>query len=88
MITLDNIFSHEIIGLRAIVSNSPNSEIIGLNGTVVDETKSMFTIKTGNGFKNIPKKYNTWKFFVDNQEMTLNGSMLEKRSFDRLRSKI
>jgi len=88
MITLDNIFSHEIVGLKALVSNSPNSEIIGLNGTVVDETKSMFTIKTGNNFKNIPKKYNTWKFFIDNQEMTLSGNILEKRSFDRLRSKI
>ena len=88
MITLDNIFSHEIIGLRTIVSNSPNSEIIGLNGTIVDETKSMFTIKTGNGFKNIPKKHNTWKFYVSGQEMTIHGRMIEKRSFDRLRSKI
>ncbi len=88
MITLDNIISHEMIGLKALVTNSPNSEIIGLNGTIVDETKSMFTIKNGNNFKNIPKKYNTWKFFVDNQEMTISGNMLEKRSFDRLRSKI
>ena len=88
MITLDNIISHEMIGLKAIVTNSPNSGIIGLNGTIVDETKSMFTIKNGNSFKNIPKKYNTWKFFVDNQEMTISGNMLEKRSFDRLRSKI
>jgi len=88
MITLGNILSHEIVGLKVIIRNSPNSEIIGLNGTVVDETKSMFTIKTGNRFKNIPKKYNTWKFFVDNQEMTISGTMLEKRSFDRLRSKI
>jgi len=55
MITLGNILSHEIVGLKAIIRNSPNSEIIGLNGTVVDETKSMFTIKTGNRFKNIPK---------------------------------
>jgi len=81
MITLGNILSHEIVGLKAIISNSPNSEIIGLNGTVVDETKSMFTIKTGNRFKNIPKKYNTWKFFVDNQEMTISGTMLRKTFF-------
>ena len=88
MISLNNLFTHEIIGLNAIISNSPNSEIIGLNGTIVDETKSMFKIKTGNSFKNIPKKHNTWKFNVAGQEMTLHGNMLEKRSFDRLRSKI
>jgi ribonuclease P protein subunit POP4 len=88
MITQENIFSHEIVGLRAEINDSTNSEIIGLNGTVVDESKSMFTLKTGNKFKNISKKYNTWKFIVDDKEIMLHGGILEKRSFDRLRSKI
>ena len=88
MITLENLSTHEFVGLKTMISNSPNSEIIGINGTIVDETKSMFAIKMGNKIKNIPKKHNTWKFNVDGQEMTLHGSALEKRSFDRLRSKI
>ena len=88
MITMDNIISHEIIGLRATISQSSNPQIIGLNGTVVDETKSMITIKNGLKIRNIPKNTSTWKFDVNGNEITLHGSSLEKRPADRLRSKI
>jgi len=88
MITLENIPKHELIGLKTIISDSTNKQIIGLNGTVVDETKSMFIINTKNGLKMIPKKHNTWKFHVNNKETTLSGTLFEKRSFDRLETKI
>ena len=88
MITLENIPKHELIGLKTIISDSTNKQIIGLNGTVVDETKSMFIINTKNGLKMIQKKHNTWKFLVNNKETTLSGALFEKRSFDRLETKI
>ncbi len=88
MITLENISKHELVGLYTIISDSHNRQIIGLNGTVVDETKSMFVINTKKGFKMIPKKYNTWKFNINNNETTLSGALFEKRSFDRLETKI
>ena len=47
---------HELVGLKTIISDSPNKQIIGLYGTIVDETKSMFVINTKKGFKMIPKK--------------------------------
>jgi len=88
MISLENIPKHELIGLKTIISDSTNKQIVGLNGTVVDETKSMFIINTKNGFKMIQKKHNTWKFLVNNKETTLSGALFEKRSFDRLETKI
>jgi RNase P/RNase MRP subunit p29 len=88
MITLENIPAHELVGLKTIISDSPNKQIIGLYGTIVDETKFMFIINTKKGFKMIPKKHNTWKFNVNNTETTLSGTLLEKRSFDRLETKI
>ncbi len=88
MITLENIPINELVGLKTIISDSPNKQIIGLNGTVVDETKSMFVINTKKGFKMIPKKYNTWKFHVNNKEITISGTLFEKRSFDRLETQI
>ena len=88
MISIENIPKHELIGLKTIISDSTNKQIIGLNGTVVDETKSMFIINTKNGFKMIQKKHNTWKFLVNNKETTLSGALFEKRSFDRLETKI
>ncbi|HSG73613.1 MAG TPA: ribonuclease P protein subunit [Nitrosopumilaceae archaeon] len=88
MITFENISIHEMIGLQTVVSESTNSQIVGLTGTIVDETKSMFTLNTKNGFKTIPKKQNTWKFFSDGNEFTLSGTLLEKRAFDRLGIKL
>ena len=46
MITADNITSHEFIGLNTEIVQSTNPQLIGLNGRIVDETKSMFTINT------------------------------------------
>ena len=88
MITLENIPAHELVGLKTIISDSLNKQIIGLYGTIVDETKFMFIINTKKGFKMIPKKHNTWKFNVNNKETTLSGALFEKRSFDRLETKI
>jgi len=88
MITTENITAHELIGLHTEIIESSNSEIIGLNGTITDETKSMITINTSNGTKMIAKSNNMWKFSIDNTEITVNGSKITKRPFDRIRGKI
>jgi len=87
MITAENIASHELIGLRTEIVESSNPQIIGLNGTIIDETKSMITINTINGTKMIAKSNNSWKFSVDNKEIVLNGSKIAKRPFDRIGAK-
>lgn len=88
MITAENILSHEFIGLNAKVSKSTDPQLIGLNGTIVDETKSMFKISTHNGIKSIPKNVNQWKFTINNQQIVIDGTKLAKRSYDRLGGKI
>ncbi len=55
MITADNISRHEFIGLNTQITKSSNQQVIGLNGTIINETKSMFTINTKKGVKNISK---------------------------------
>ena len=87
MITTENILLHEIIGLEAKIVESSNSQIIGLNGTVVYETKSMFTINTKEGFKKIPKNWNKWKFTLNDNFVEIDGKSLTKRPQDRLRIK-
>jgi ribonuclease P protein subunit POP4 len=87
MITAENITSHELIGLRTEIVESSNSQIIGLNGTITDETKSMIIINTSNGTKMIAKSNNSWKFSVDNKDIILNGSKIAKRPFDRIGGK-
>ncbi len=87
MITSENIMSHELIGLRTEIIESSNSQIIGLNGTIIDETKSMIIMDTTNGTKMIAKSNNSWKFSIDNKDVVLNGSKIAKRPFDRIGGK-
>jgi len=87
MITVDNITSHEFIGLYTEITLSSNPQIIGLNGRIVDETKSMFRINTKNGMKLIAKSKNSWKFTIENQDIVIDGSKIAKRPFDRIGGK-
>ncbi len=87
MITIDNITSHEFIGLHTEITQSSNPQIIGLNGRIVDETKSMFTISTKNGTKSIAKAKNSWKFSIENKDIVIDGSKIAKRPFDRIGGK-
>ena len=87
MITLDTITRHEFIGLETQIVKSNNSEVVGLNGTIINETKSMFTINTEKGLKNIPKSTSDWKFLVANKEMIVKGSKIAKRPFERIGGK-
>lgn len=84
MITIDNIASHELIGLRTQIVESNNKQIIGLNGKIVDETKFMFTLSTKNGIKRLAKSSSRWKFEFDEQQAELDGSMLTRRSYERI----
>jgi ribonuclease P protein subunit POP4 len=87
LITAENIASHELIGLHTEITDSTNSQIIGLNGTIINETKSMIIINTAKGTKMIAKSNNYWKFSIDNKDIVINGSKIAKRPFDRIGEK-
>ena len=76
--------SHEFIGLNTQIVESTNSQVIGLNGRIENETKSMFTINTENGKRSIAKSTSNWKFSIDNTEVIVEGSKIAKRPFDRI----
>ena len=84
MITTDNIASHEFIGLDTEIVQSTNPQIVGLNGRIINETKSMFTINTKSGSKYIAKSTNSWKFSVEGKDIVVNGTRIAKKPFDRI----
>jgi len=88
MITAETISRHEFIGLDTRVINSNNSQVVGLNGTIINETKSMFTINTEKGMKMIPKSTNDWEFTINGKNMTVKGSKITKRPFERIGVKV
>ena len=87
MITADNIRSHEFIGSDTEIYESTNPEVIGLNGRIINETKSMFTINTKNGMRSIAKGTSSWKFTIQGKSTIVKGTSITKRSFDRLGGK-
>jgi len=87
MITADNITSHEFIGLKTEIIKSTNPQVIGLNGRIINETKSMFTINTEKGAKSIAKETNNWKFSIEGKDIVVEGSKITKRPFDRIGGK-
>ena len=88
MINSENLIQQEFIGLGTSIADSSNPQLIGLNGTIINETKSMFTLKTSKGMKKIPKNNSVWSFKIDNKELKLNGSKIQKRPHDRIGAKI
>ena len=84
MITSENIAYHELIGLHTVIVNSTNSQVVGLSGKIVDETKSMFVLETSNGLKSIPKSISQWGFDLDGKKITLDGASLLRRSYERV----
>lgn len=87
MITVDNITSHEFIGLDTEIVQSTNPQIVGLNGRIENETKSMFTLNTKKGTKSIAKSTSNWKFSIDSKDVIVEGSKIAKRPFDRIGGK-
>ena len=87
MITAENIALHELIGLDTEITQSTNLQSVGIKGRVVDETKSMFILRTENGVKKFPKENTSWRFSFGNNEIILNGNMLSKRPYERMRGK-
>jgi ribonuclease P protein subunit POP4 len=87
MISAENLITHELIGLKTEVQESSNSQIIGVNGQIVDETKHMFLLLTNNGYKMLSKKHSKWGFFLHDQKISVSGSLLGKRAYERLVSK-
>lgn len=62
-----NIIHAEWIGKHATVAKATNKTLIGIEGTVVDETKNTISIETPSGVKNVQKRGTV--FTIDGQEV-------------------
>ena len=87
MITIDTISRHEFIGLETKIIDSSNPQVVGLNGTIINETKSMFTLNTQKGMKMIPKLTNDWGFSINGKKLTVKGTSIAKRPYERIGAK-
>ncbi|MDI6718121.1 MAG: ribonuclease P protein subunit [Methanomicrobiales archaeon] len=84
-ITRDTVLRHELIGLAASVVDARNPTHRGMQGTIVDETRSMIVISTASGEKKIPKRHTTFRLWLpDGTVVDVQGSALEMRPEKRV----
>ena len=77
--------AHELIGLRVRILKSSSRSQIGLEGTVVDETRNTLVISSAGKEKRIPKEQVTLRIFLSQDYVDIEGELLSGRSEDRLK---
>jgi ribonuclease P protein subunit POP4 len=89
MITPQNIFRHELVGLGIEVVKSSHIGFIGIKGEVVDETKNTIKVEDVEGYeKIIPKKVATFRFTLpSNVVVEVDGRIIVARPEDRIKKK-
>lgn len=88
MITSNNVFCHELIGLYSEVVESSNEFLVGINGNIIDETKKTISVETKNGIKIIPKNVSIFNLLLPNGEwIEIDGKILVNRPEDRIKKK-
>ena len=67
------------------VIDSKNKNLVGIKGTIIDETKNTLVIKDQDKTRTLLKDQVTLKIFKDNHEIKVNGDILIGRPEDRLK---
>ncbi len=92
MISKKNLLFSTFIGLSVEIVNSSQRNLIGVNGTIVDETKNLIVIDSlSKNSKNkitkelkIPKISSVFRFTLDNKEtLDVDGSTITFRPHER-----
>ena len=79
-----NIVLHELIGLRVRVLRCRDRKQVGLQGTVVDESKNTLVVDTGNRLKRLVKATSTFRFYAGRKSFIVNGVEINFRPEDRI----
>lgn len=73
----------EFVGKEVKVTKSDNKQLVGIQGTILDETKNLFIIKTKTKIVKVLK--NICTFQIDKVE--INGKKITKKPEERIKIK-
>jgi ribonuclease P protein subunit POP4 len=85
MITAQNLKRHELIGLKARVLQATNPSLVGIRGTIVDETRNMLVIRDAQKERAIPKKEVILEIGIQKEKVKIKGKELLGRPEDRIK---
>jgi len=69
---------HELAGLRVEVVDSPNADLVGISGEVVDETTNTLLVG-GDRVRQVPKAAATFRFALHDTRVRVDGERLVAR---------
>ena len=84
--TPESLVRHELAGLDVEVEASPNPDLVGIAGRVVDETTNTVLVATGDGVKRVPKAEATFRFRLQEADVVVDGDRLVARPARRTES--
>ncbi|OED29789.1 ribonuclease P protein component 1 [Methanosphaera sp. WGK6] len=88
MITPQNVFRHELIGLPVEVIDSNHNDFIGIKGKIIDETRNTITVDTGLDEKQLPKENVTILLTLPgDKKVSIEGKVIIARPEDRIKKK-
>ena len=90
--TPESLVRHELAGLDVEVAESPNPDLVGVAGRVVDETTNTLLVATDDGVKQVPKAAATFRFRLDGEtrgatRVVVDGDRLLARPARRTETK-
>ena len=85
MIKADTLPAHEFIGLNVEILDNTSATLRNFSGSIINETKNTFLIRTSRGTKMLSKKSATSiRFSIDSGSCFISGSSLIGRPEDRI----
>ena len=85
MRTKENLHMHELTGLRVRIVQANDGGMIGMQGTVVNETRETLVIEEGKE-RTVPKRGTAFEFILDDGTSTvLEGDSITYRPEDRIK---
>ena len=83
-----SIVQHEFIGLETTVVGNSNSNMVGITGKVVYETRNTFTILQDNSKKVVAKDASVFDFVLaDGTVVEIDGKVMMGRPENRLKKR-
>ena len=84
-----DILRYEFIGAKGLVAASPNSNLMGVSGLVIGETRNTFALRNLGITRSVVKEAATFDFtFNDGTVVEIDGKLLVGRSEDRLKKSV
>jgi len=84
-ITKQNVFRHELIGLRAKVIDSSDPGLLGASGKIIDETRETLVIEVKGAPKVVPKSSSKFQVGLPDGQVVVPGARILGRPEDRVK---